>query len=118
MRTGILIAGRGQGHWAWARYFQKRCRDVPCYFWSDQPGCARILDRRLAGSGWFNSFAIAVNDERISVVVLTLEEDRLQYIGMALAAGKHVVLPSPRVPSDNNDLLHCVMQPDYPYAEQ
>lgn len=66
------------------------------YFASRDPARARAFDRRFRGSGWFNSYRAACDDDRIDAVLVTTPPHQHRELALeALGAGKHVIVEKP-----------------------
>jgi UDP-N-acetylglucosamine 3-dehydrogenase len=95
---GIAFLGCGAVTQAHTRTL-RALDDVRLYYASRDPSRATALNTRCAGAGAFASYAAALGDPRVNVVlVATPPAFHLEWTLRALAAGKHVIVEKPPFP--------------------
>lgn len=92
----FLFVGCGQAALQHSRTLHSLAPRVPRFYASRAGEKARSFSDSYGGSGWFNSYAAAIEDARIdTVVVATPPSTHAELAIAALRAGKHVVVEKP-----------------------
>ena len=98
-QLGIAFLGCGAVTRAHPRTLRALDRDVRLYYASRTLVRAAELNTRCAGAGAFASYAAALDDPRVDVVlVATPPAFHLEWTLRALTAGKHVIVEKPPFP--------------------
>jgi UDP-N-acetylglucosamine 3-dehydrogenase len=96
---GLAFLGCGAVTRAHTRTLRALDRDVRLYFASRTTTRAVDLNARCAGAGALASYAAALEDSRVDVVLIaTPPAFHLEWTLRALAAGKHVIVEKPPFP--------------------
>jgi UDP-N-acetylglucosamine 3-dehydrogenase len=98
-RLGIAFLGCGAVTRAHTRTLRSVDRDLRLFYASRDPLKANELNTQYAGAGAFPSYAAALEDSRVDLVlVATPPAFHLEWTLRALAAGKHVIVEKPAFP--------------------
>lgn len=96
---GIAFLGCGAITEAHTRTLRAVDRDVRLYYASRTPARAAEVNARCVGAGAFASYAAALGDPRVDVIlVATPPAFHLEWTLCALKAGKHVIVEKPPFP--------------------
>ena len=98
-QLGIAFLGCGAVTQAHTRTLRSLDSNVRLYYASRDSARAAEVNTRYAGSGAFTSYAAAVADKGVDVVLIaTPPAFHLEWTLLALAAGKHVIVEKPPFP--------------------
>jgi UDP-N-acetylglucosamine 3-dehydrogenase len=98
-QLGIAFLGCGAVTQAHTRTLRSLDSNVRLYYASRDSSRAAEVNTRCAGNGAFTSYAAAVEDKGVDIVLIaTPPAFHLEWTLLALAAGKHVIVEKPPFP--------------------